>query len=348
MGFLCPQKSEYLTMNPTIKSHDVYEVFRPLMKRFGARCSPPEFYWAVNHALHNAQARIYDERYRDMVREEQMVWQRLFSHVPAQAVNLGCLDIGCGTGLVAHFAGRFCPAEIRQYDLLDPSAEMLRVARRRADRWPFAVRTIEGDLFALDGEKAYHLITINSVLHHIVELPPFLEKVQSLLAPGGLFLTAQDPRDSRRSDDDTIRRRKNRTHFYRGQNAWKIYCRRLITRPVGRLLGLRRDDPVTRTVNQTLIDRGVIRKPMHEKDLFSITDIHVPDQPLNLGGGIDLALIKQHLPRLQLLREYTYHYHDLSWSRLSEDEIAQEKIWWNRNDPHGALIASVWQKPANR
>ncbi len=332
-------------MKLACSSNNAYDVFQPLMKRFGAAGPSRDFYWAVNHALHAAQARIYDDHYQDMYHEEEMVWQTLFSHLEESKAKLTGLDVGCGTGLVCHFAARFCPERIATFHLLDPSAEMLHTAHCRSINWPFPVELFAGEIFTLPNKARYDVITINSVLHHIVELSPFLETLQRLLRPGGFLLTAQDPGCVlQTAEDDVLRQRRRSAAFNRNQKTWKKTFRRYLTRPLARLLSLRRDDPVTAAANRTLLEQGIITRPMDEKSLFSVTDIHVPDQPLNLGRGIDLADLQRLLPGLRLIADYSYHYHDLGWSRLTPNEIENEKHWWLQNDPHGTLFATAWQK----
>ena len=60
----------------TQKPNAAYEVLKPLMTRFGARCSPEAFYWNVNQAYHAAESKCYDEIHRDMFEEEEMVAPR--------------------------------------------------------------------------------------------------------------------------------------------------------------------------------------------------------------------------------------------------------------------------------
>jgi len=204
------------------RKDDSYEMFRPLMDYFGAVCSPKEFYWAVNDALHAAEAAIYDDRHSSMFVEERYVWERLFSYLPDTPKQLQFLDVGCGTGLVGHFASLHCSERVNHMTLLDPSASMLDRIRERASQWPFETTIQHGDIDALNSQPLYDVVTINSVLHHVVELDAFVNKVQGLIKPGGLLLTGQDPRAQHEIRSDVIlrgRRLKKRIPFWdiRGQ-----------------------------------------------------------------------------------------------------------------------------------
>lgn len=322
----------------------VYETLRPLMKRCGATCSPEELYWAVNKAYHAAESKRYDAIHSDMYEEEEKVWKELLEMLPTVPETLMFLDIGCGTGLVGHFVSTICPHRVGAMHLLDPSREMLDVVREKAQGWPFETVLHRGDILSLPKDLLFNVVTINSVLHHVVDLAPFLARVESLLQPGGLLLTAQDPRQG--AENDSICRQHKATVNERREQRLSLLrkLRRLIAPPIKKMLKIERHDALTQETNWPLLEAGIITKGMDNKSIWAITDFHVPNQPGNLGQGLDAEKMVSLMPSMKFLETLTYHYHDVSWSSLTEEEQQQEKQWWKAGDMHGAEMALVWQK----
>jgi ubiquinone/menaquinone biosynthesis C-methylase UbiE len=323
-----------------------YDPLLCLMDKFGAVCSPEKFYWAVNEAYHAAESTCYDTIHSNMYEEEEQVWKRLLDMLPQSPKLLTFLDVGCGTGLVGHFVSQMCPQRVNELHLLDPSVAMLKEARAKAKGWPINTVFHHGDVFSIENNTLYDVVTLNSVLHHVVDLQPFLRRIQDALVPGGLLLIAQDPRAGAEHDSVLIGRKASITKRLQRQVSFISKIRSLVAPRIKNILGIQRYDPLIETTNKTLLQKKIIKEPMDSKSIWAVTDFHVPAQPGNFGKGIDAGNCASWMPSTKLIDTFTYHYHDTPWQTLSDAERRQETSWWMANDTHGEESASIWRKQA--
>ncbi len=111
------------------------------------------------------------------------------------------LEVGCGTGnysIALHEATACRGAGI------DPSAEMLAVARSRTNALYFRQAKAESLPFTQPG---FDLIFSVDVVHHVTDRPAFFRKAARLLRPGGRLCTVTD------SAEDIRRRVPLSSHF---------------------------------------------------------------------------------------------------------------------------------------
>src|SRR6266513_925099 len=179
-----------------------YEPLRPIMNACGTtQCSPEQFYWAVNRAYHEAEAPFYEHLHAHMFKGLRAKWERLTSPLlGAPARSLGWLDVGCGTGLVGSFLAELLGDRICEGVLVDTSSAMLGECRRRARDWPFSTSFVVGTIESLQSEPAFDLVTVDSVIHHVVDLESFCARIAGMVRSGGFLLTCQDPRGEASSD----------------------------------------------------------------------------------------------------------------------------------------------------
>jgi ubiquinone/menaquinone biosynthesis C-methylase UbiE len=315
---------------------DAYSIFLPLMQRFGASCTPEEFYWAVNDAYHACEAKYYDYLHASMFNWLRPMWARNLAHVPERA-GLSALDIGSGTGLVGDFLNEILGARVSSLICLDPSRSMQAELGKRAANWAFPTRLIEGRIDDLNPSTKFDVITVNSVLHHVVDLPYFCKLISTHLAKGGVFLTAQDPRAG--SNDDEVLR--ERTQQFAKEKSPTLERCRLRLRRLSRTRSSRR---LETEVNRMLAERGIVARSMDLRSIWAVTDVHVPNQAAEIGRGIDLGKMAQWLPGCELLDSYTYQYHGIDWDYLGSRFQSDELRLWEMQDPHGALFGSVWAR----
>ncbi|HXJ57343.1 MAG TPA: class I SAM-dependent methyltransferase [Verrucomicrobiae bacterium] len=319
--------------------YDPYEALRPLMNRYGATGSAQQFHWAVRQAYHTVEAHRWDVLHESLFLGLEPVWHTLFDHLHRQPPRkLRVLDVGAGTGLVGTFLEMHLADRVGSLTMLDPCAAMLEKCRRRAELFSFPCEFRQGDVGQLAEEEHFDLITINSVLHHIVELPAFFERVGTLLSPQGWFLTAHDPRAEARMD----------VEFQARHQAWRAARRELgrsiwaqVSELIRQMIG--HVSPLAWETSSLLLEQQAIRRPMTMSSISSVTDFHLPYRTRQASNGISLAQMTEWLGRLTLVADYTYQHFGAPWSSLSRAEQEQERQWWAAGDRHGELLASVWR-----
>jgi ubiquinone/menaquinone biosynthesis C-methylase UbiE len=321
---------------------DLYEALRPLMRRYGATCSAQEFHWAVTQAYETAEAPRRDVQHESLFPGLEPVWHELLARAATHPKEkLRVLDVGAGTGLVGTFMEMHLPGRVASLTMLDPCAAMLEKCRRRAELFSFPCEYRQGDVGELAEEERFDVITINSVLHHTVELPAFFARVRTLLSPHGWFLAADDRRADA-VDDLELRTRHQawcaaRRDF--GQEGWARLCHF-----VRDTMGLPDHSPVAWETSNLLLERQIIRRPMPMASIVEVTNFNVPYGRGGVHRGISLAHMKEWLPGLSSVANYTYQHFGAPWSSLSRAEQEQEENWWAARDPHGELLASAWYR----
>ena len=98
-------------------------------------------------------------------------------HLPARRGR--ALDVGCGSGLLAHeLAGGF--DEVVAIDVSEP---MLALARREHAAPNLVYRHADANALALDG--AFDFIVSHTTFHHLHDVPRTLAALRALTRPGG-------------------------------------------------------------------------------------------------------------------------------------------------------------------
>ncbi|KAB5583142.1 S-adenosyl-L-methionine-dependent methyltransferase [Coniochaeta sp. 2T2.1] len=109
---------------------------------------------------------------------------------PSPSHKLRYLDVGCGGGIFAESAARLASTD--SVTAIDPSTEILAVARRHAARDPalaggkltYLNATIES-LPQLEKEESYDVVTLFEVIEHVEDPASFLERCGRFVKPGG-------------------------------------------------------------------------------------------------------------------------------------------------------------------
>ena len=99
--------------------------------------------------------------------------------------GLGCLDIGCGGGLVTEPLARM-GGEVLGIDLVDDSIAAAR-AHAAAQGLSVSYRVESAETLAADG-RLFDLVTCLEVVEHVDRPADFLATVCSLVRPGGLLV----------------------------------------------------------------------------------------------------------------------------------------------------------------
>lgn len=345
---------------------DPYEIVRPIMNMCGAnRLSPRDFYWEVNSAYHDAEAMVYECLHSEMFPGLRKKWDRLLSPLTNAAPrSLRWLDVGCGTGLVGTHLADLIGDRIAEAVLLDPSSVMLEQCQRNAAYWPFHSCFVMGTAEKLPSDMIFDLVTVNSVLHHVVELPNLLGQLTSLVRDGGFLITCHDPRYEALKDLIL----KGRTYCARYRARYpkmKYRFIRSLPEPVVSLARRARRrrpvlskglvlqdlaeqerwhaaDAVISATNDRLTRRGLLGRPLAPREIWAVTDIHVPGQPGGFGKGIKLDFLKSHLAPLEMDDYFTYGF----FGSLVPPKFLEraEDTLFRKSDPHGTFFGSRWQR----
>lgn len=323
-----------------------YASLLPLLKKTGSVLSVEEFQARINVVFHDHEALYYDSIHQDMWENLQeqinlLVTDWLDFKIPSP--NLSLLDIGCGTGLSTQKLLHSPIGEyINQVTLLDTSSIMLQQAEAKAKIWNKKYTLINSDVSTLN--NLFDVIIVCSVLHHIPELQPFLNKVDALLKPGGIFIHLQDPNGDYLQDTQYIKRLgafeaySNKTHQKKNiakyiPKSWKHF----INRNLGRKNYIDH-------INDQLVVEKVIRKRMTADEIWSVTDIHVENKHNALNKGISFEFLKDHLPNFQLIKQRSYAFYSVLKSDLPEELKSNEDQFIAQNELNGRNISCIWIK----
>jgi 2-polyprenyl-3-methyl-5-hydroxy-6-metoxy-1,4-benzoquinol methylase len=99
------------------------------------------------------------------------------------------LDVGCGFGLFAAYFGQTHPR--RRIVGLDPDGRRVEIARRVSERLGLRDHTfLVGDVREASVQGSFEAAYVLDVMHHLpaADQLPVLERLRSLLVPGGMLL----------------------------------------------------------------------------------------------------------------------------------------------------------------
>ena len=105
------------------------------------------------------------------------------------------LDVGCGGGIFAESVARLKDTE--KVLAIDPSSEVIKVARRHAmqdpflqqsDRLMYENKSIEDLPIPTDSSEQFDILTLFEVIEHISRPAPFLAQCLPFVKPGGWII----------------------------------------------------------------------------------------------------------------------------------------------------------------
>lgn len=101
--------------------------------------------------------------------------------------DIDVLDVGCGTGLISNLFADKYKCNITAVDFSDGIDYAKKFAQ---DNRIKNVKWVKKDFLQFKTEKKYDVIICCGVLHHIPDYPIALDKMKSLLKPGGKLVLA--------------------------------------------------------------------------------------------------------------------------------------------------------------
>lgn len=162
-----------------------------------AKVPASQFVKAVNDCYYRRSAGSYDAT-PDIAHDAVHAWQRISDFLSVALPDIATysiVDIGSGTGFVAERA-KSSLLPFMQYVGFEPSDDMRKIAKMklndpRISFFPLNVEhKVSETISVIDGPK---IVTINSVLHHIVWWEEFLVDVVDCLNPGDFFIICHEP-----------------------------------------------------------------------------------------------------------------------------------------------------------
>lgn len=325
---------------------DPWAAIRPILEQHGTSTSVEEFHRQVNLHFHAVESRVYDTVHREMwdslPAQFQLLAQDVLPLVPP-ARDLRVLDIGCGTGLSTDLLLKSTLGPlISDVCLLDTSKEMLNRALARSTTWGVRVESRIGIVSDLPIEQ-YDIVIACSVLHHIPFLADFLVEIASRQGHGGVLLHLQDPNGDYLSDPQFLDRCEELRRVDEANvpsKTTKLLRRWNPIRLANRILSGPPPDYIA-AVNQSLTDAGILRAPLSEEQIWTITDIHdAPDQ----SAGISLREMREWLDSYDIISARSYGFFGRLASRLPESFARREIALREGGAPNGHFLGAAWRK----
>ncbi len=274
-----------------------------------------DFIIKVNEVFHDVEGKFYENHHPAIFLDETARWKEIGSaHLPDNNEPIIILDVGTGTGFVPlQIARNLEPKD--EFICSDVSEKILRVCKNNISRRNFSCsfRYLKLDGRTVDLEdSSVDVVTMNSVLHHVPDITPFLAEIDRILKPGGLLIIGHEPNKP----------------FYSHWFLWPNYQITLLffksdilITAVLRKLGLfdltlkylakyskalAEYKHIMDDVNRKLLVENIIKEPLGCNEISGIVDIH---SPTHSGTGIDISHIKnKYLTGYKTIHTETYNY----------------------------------------
>ncbi|MFZ2223262.1 MAG: class I SAM-dependent methyltransferase [Candidatus Deferrimicrobium sp.] len=316
------------------------------------------FVRAVNESYYGRAAGDYDAT-PDIAYDAVVAWKRVLDVLIDSLSDLGeyfILDIGSGTGFVA---GQIAESgwPVANYIGYEPSAYMRSISQKnvrdpRASFLPLDVSRRPSEM--LSNVRGKKVVTMNSVLHHIVWWEDFLADIAGVLRSGDVLVLCHEP--NRRFWENAslvqafntiVAERKNTRPPMKYLNPLN-YGRKLLSWS-GLAHGPR--TPAD-SINRELRESGAICKDLPPDMIGAIIDYSVPLCWRNIPcppdfdeGFFDIEhLTKTYFQGFRILDSFTYQYLAFSPSILPEKWIEFEKDMAGRYPSDGAQFCMIIMK----
>ncbi|MDN3512441.1 MAG: class I SAM-dependent methyltransferase [Candidatus Jettenia sp.] len=321
-----------------------------------------DFVKAVNDGYYNYNACEYDSIHPDITYDAIIAWDKITDLLRIKMTNLQeytIVDIGSGTGFVAARFLEKC-LSFKNYIGLEPSASMRKVATKKFRESRLSFQSIdilkkEAVFDVLKKIEGNRIITLNSVLHHIVWWEDFLTVIKNALNTGDLFILCHEPNSRFWENNklvslfDKIQEEKAR------MNRRAVYLNPInYIKKVNRLV--RKDTHQTPSrydlINQELKKSGAIKNSLSPGLIGAIIDYSVPLcwRGITIGkdyneGFLNIEdLMENYFKDMELLLSFTYQHLAFSSTALSTTWRHKEKVLEKEYPLDGAQFCLILQK----
>ncbi|HTH81502.1 MAG TPA: class I SAM-dependent methyltransferase [Mucilaginibacter sp.] len=316
---------------------------QPLINEKSLIKDADEFNRLVNVIFHDHEAAQYDEVHSEMWKSLPQQYDLIANDIvklikPKQQFSL--LDVGCGTGLATQMLlDTILGPDITEIHLLDTSGKMLKKAGERSKKWNKKIRITEGDITQL--HEKYDVIIISSVLHHIPDISRFLLHLKQLQKIGGILITMHDPA----AEAIESELYKKRCEEYNSFKEKQVYIKPTIfKRAFTKIINLLKPQDYIEKINNDLLRKKIIKKPLTAPELWSITDIHVESLPYSASNGISKSSLINGLSEYDLVSYNTYAFFGILKSNLDTLFEQKEQELFLNKDLFGRNFSSAWIK----
>lgn len=306
---------EYINPNLFCKNEEKLNLDRMKLNK-------QEFVRKVNEIYHDVEGEIYLQKHPEIFVDEVNRWKKIAKKYFIKNFPITILDIGSGTGFVPLVIAPF----LKKDDMIicsDLSSVMLDVCRREIAKRQFKCKfrfvKSKGNTVRIV-ENIVDFITINSVLHHILNVGEFFSQIGDIISEEGILVIAHEPNKA----------------FYNNRFLWNNYILLRqsmnvknmaisILKKIGLLsfvkilLGhkstitnssFKNNIDIVDRVNNRLLKQGLIKAPLTKSEIGSIIDIHSPtagafykERCFNFN-----KLLKENLNNFKIVKFETYNH----------------------------------------
>lgn len=298
----------------------------------------PETIKEINRIFHEEEAKFYDQRHPEIIRETGNWIDFCENHLKTMKSPVIVLDIGTGTGFVPSIVSRYLKSEDKIIST-DISLEMLNIAKKKIENsicQTEFIKTDSEDLSFLE-DSSIDLITVNSVLHHLPGYSKFLKEANRVLKNNGVICIMHEP---------------NNLFF---NNFLLFFVFRLSSALMSKYNKLAKrknakeeNNLLLETIIQRLIADGVIKNKINVNDVQSLVDVWSPTaySKINRSLGFDIVSLKKtFFPDYALLSLRTYNYFGKTDSFHNTFLNVLEKILNSIFPKSGSSFCVIMKKP---
>jgi len=154
-----------------------------------------EFISAVNTAYYSNSTSLYSSRFvEDICHEYEKMFDSI--NIKDDSDKRFVVDIGGGAGFEYRLLKR-CSIDFKHFKYIEPSEDMMNIFMQNIDPDSDEKLSVHNGHFSEIvkeiKEEPNKLLIINSALHHVIWIEPFLDNIKSSMKEGDLFVLGHEP-----------------------------------------------------------------------------------------------------------------------------------------------------------